>query len=261
MTRWTRRLVMIVVGGVGISLSTSPAMTAARQSPAFVSFVGAEGNANPSLTTGTFAATSGNVIVVGTAGDASHSVSTVTDTAGNSYSRVVDHPTYGPHEVWLAHTITGHSSNAVTVTWSSGVIWGAAVAAVQYSGLSCDPTHTTRTDTFSSGGTSPVTITTGLFSTTLAPAILAHFGYNFGSTGGWTAGTEYTERGETGGNAYAMWQDRTVTSTVTNVTASMTVSATNAKTMLTITLACGGGGGGSSATPGLLNAPVRGGRS
>lgn len=94
--------------------------------------------------------TTGNCIVLvivgrdATAGD--RAVSSISDTAGNSYSRLgaqYDNATYTARaEIWAAFNITGNASNVITVTYG-GTCNERYVCAAQLSGVATSSAHDT----------------------------------------------------------------------------------------------------------------------
>ena len=95
-----------------------------------------------SFATGAFAATNGNAIVVfirsGGAGG-SLNVTSVTDTAGNTYTQRVTNFDRDPSMwVYVAKNITGHATNVVTVNISGTTSYTWAFA-VEYAGVDADP--------------------------------------------------------------------------------------------------------------------------
>jgi hypothetical protein len=107
---------------------------------------------------------SGNLIVVvasatGTVGD---TVSTLTDTAGNTYhqcpSAYASNPFGGFSDIWYAANITGNVSNVVTVTLTSASAYRGLVV-LQYTGKTF-----TTCEVGASGEGTESTCTTGSFS-------------------------------------------------------------------------------------------------
>lgn len=137
--------------------------------PARVNLAVAEvwtGTAGVTLAAPATAHTAGNTLVV-CAGQSTSGIpiSGITDTAGNSYTKV-DHalPTDNSYreEIWYAKNIAGHAANVVTVSWSPSAPTFRAVTVVQYAGLS--PSAPFDATAKSSSNTNPVT--TGTLTTT-----------------------------------------------------------------------------------------------
>lgn len=108
---------------------------------AFVNSVGTT-NAGGSTTivSPVLACSAGNTIIVGVSSytfGGKRTVSGVTDSAGNSYSRCGSaeggDANHG-QEVWVASNISAHAANAITVTFSASATYR-VVAVTQYSGL------------------------------------------------------------------------------------------------------------------------------
>ena len=147
-----------------------------------IEFVNSGGNQNnggsSTIAASAFAATAGNSIVVLTSNYTSGgmAVTSITDTAGNSYSRAgsagggdANHTM----EAWLAHDITGNAANVVTVNFAGSAAYRAVIALQYIGGLAFDAqsqfsldagsmvTHTT--DTTPTTGANGVVV--GLFVT------------------------------------------------------------------------------------------------
>jgi hypothetical protein len=111
---------------------------------AFVNATGAYSGAAsaPTIVTPAFSVTAGNTIIVCVSSYTPNNirtVSSITDTAGNTYTICGNRESYDPtthdQEIWVAANIVGNASNVVTVTFSGGAKWRYVIAA-QYSGLS-----------------------------------------------------------------------------------------------------------------------------
>lgn len=98
---------------------------------------GGSTGAGTTVSTSAFSATSGNCIAVAVSTyENTAVVSSVTDTAGNTYTRVRGdtHSFAGSQEIWVAKNITGHASNVVTATFSASVASGRRINVSQFSG-------------------------------------------------------------------------------------------------------------------------------
>jgi len=107
--------------------------------------------AGTSLAAAAFSATAGQHIFVAVALQATTaSVSSITDTAGNSYARqsAATNGTSVRVELWAATNITGNASNVVTVNFSASTL--AAIAIEEYAGLVSTYIGNTATATGSS---------------------------------------------------------------------------------------------------------------
>jgi len=108
---------------------------------AFVNATGANSSASSmTIVTPAFAVTAGNTIVVGVSSYTAtrRTVSSITDTAGNTYTRCGNREAGDAshdQEVWVAANILGRANNVITVTFSGSADWRYVIAA-QYSGLS-----------------------------------------------------------------------------------------------------------------------------
>jgi len=134
--------------------------------------------------------TTGNLLVVFVGFHAATAtVSSIADTAGNTYTYVAS-AVYSSNriECWYAKNITGNANNVVTATFSASVNYR-TITVDQYSG--CDPSA--PLDQYNTGSGNSKTPTTGNITTTAADEVLVagvylRIGYNI------TAGTNYTLR-------------------------------------------------------------------
>lgn len=102
--------------------------------------------AGASLVFAAQSATAGNDIIVNVSIlDTTKSVTSITDTAGNSYAlkASVNNGSSIRIETWAAHSITGNASNVVTVNFSGNTL--ASAAKEQYSGVSSYGATSTNT--------------------------------------------------------------------------------------------------------------------
>jgi hypothetical protein len=203
------------------------------------------GGAPSSLTAAATSLTTGNAIIVGARWfdpGSSVTVTSVTDTAGNTYSAGPAKFSSGSGEqliIWFALNVTGHASNVVSVNLSGTVqYWG--VGHSQYSGLATSSAY----DTTANGSTSGSTLTSSAFTTAQTDELLFTFAQvaNVGTT--WTAGSGYTIRVQDASQVTVV-QDQIVSSIQTGVTAGMTSSdGSSAKSILVATFKAAAGGGG-----------------
>lgn len=126
-----------------------------------------------------FNVTTGNTLIVAAwcYATAGQSVTGITDTAGNTYTKV-DHVFHATDlyrgEFWYAKNIIGNASNVVTATYSATVAYR-AVAVVQYSGL-----DSTTPFELTAKGTGSSSATTSTFTTTSPDAVhllISRLGY------------------------------------------------------------------------------------
>jgi hypothetical protein len=141
-----------------------------------------------------FSATTGNLLVVFTfVYPNTIAVSSVTDTAGNTYQSTGLYQADGGcrFEVWYAQNIAGNASNQVTVHWASATT-GAGLIVAQYSGVATAGAYDTGSKQMAYGTTS---LTTAAFNPTVADGlIIAWCWQESGGDVNWTAGAGYTSR-------------------------------------------------------------------
>jgi len=131
------------------------------------------GSASSITTTESPSVTAGNLIVVATrVNSVSVTVTSVTDTAGNTYTKINSTFTSSvtSFEMWYAWNITGHAANFITANFSAAV-GSRGILAVEFQGVlsSSDPLDT-------SAGAASVssisTLVTGAYTTTEAEELL-----------------------------------------------------------------------------------------
>lgn len=125
-----------------------------------------------SIATGATSSTTGNLICVFVRRDPSGTITSVTDTAGNTYTSVVENTTGNPYlKCFYAKNITGNASNVVTAAFSGtiGYVW---IHAIEVSGLDTSAPLDVYDDKDGTGTTSLVTdaITTASAGIILAAA-------------------------------------------------------------------------------------------
>lgn len=178
------------------------------------------GTSITSLSTPSFNATTGNLIIVGFR---SSDGATVSDTAGNTYTRVVNAfgvTNVGTLSFFYAKNITGNANNVVTVSFNSGGYQEVCVA--QYSGCDKNNPLDVGGSTNTTSGSSSSSITSPSFSTTTANQLIICFAtVSNNTTVSFTAGSGYTLR-NTG--VVSSLQERIVSSTQSSVTASISAS-------------------------------------
>lgn len=147
--------------------------------------------AGTTVASSAFNATAGNTIAVaaGTYFTASV-VSTVTDTAGNTYTKKHERKTNGSVEVWVATNITGHATNVVTVTFTASVGSRRSLCLAQFSGR--NKVLTSVVGGTADGQVSPGTsVTSGSFTPSAAGCDVFVGVSDQGGTSAMTAGTNY----------------------------------------------------------------------
>lgn len=136
--------------------------------------VGASSGANDIaaslVAAGSLGTTSGNCLLVAvvTNANTANDVSSVTDTAGNSFSRVtqINNGTYaGDLELWIATGITGNVANIVTANHSAN---NSAIIVEEWSGVATS----SATDTSNTGTDSSSPLQSGSFTTANAIDII-----------------------------------------------------------------------------------------
>ncbi len=96
---------------------------------------GNDEGAGTTVASSAFVATAGNTIAVAAGTYFSDAVvSTVTDTAGNTYAKKHERKTQGSVEIWVATNVTGHATNVVTVTFTASVGSRRSLCLAQFSG-------------------------------------------------------------------------------------------------------------------------------
>lgn len=204
------------------------------------------GPSSAALTAAATSLTAGNAIIVGARWfDPTNTitVSSVTDTAGNTYGAGPATLTSGSEQlaIWFALNVSGHASNVVSMNLSAAVqYWGVVTA--QYSGLATSSAYDTTANATSGGGT----MTTGAFTTDTADEVLFALAQVAitGETWSPTAGGGYTIRAQDASNVTVV-QDKIVSAIQTGVTTSIDCSdAGTTKSMLVATFRAAAGGGG-----------------
>lgn len=187
---------------------------------AFVSSVtGPNQNATGSTTIATSSGlntASGNMIVVGIRSDGANSISSVSDTAGNSYIKATDY-SGSRLAIYYAVNVVGNASNIFTCTFSGSNTFR-EILACQYSGVLDSSPY----DITSIGTSTTTTVASATFSTSY-PNELIFCLLDIETTGTtWTAGTGYTLRAQNADKVLVS-QDNIVSS----IQSSVSVSATN----------------------------------
>ena len=169
----------------------------------------------------------------------------VSDTASNSYTQIgtVLDSGFTCQAQFYANNITGNASNVVTATWSTPSGMFLAISVLQFSGVdSASPLDASATGT----ATSATLVTSGTFSTATANQVLVAGGASYDYSRTWTADTGYAiPSGATTEYAFSTAQYKIVSSTQTNVTASLTVSSSSAALSIMVATFKEASGGGS----------------
>jgi len=190
----------------------------------FSAVSGTTDDALPALTT-----TTGNTIIVASHvynGPPSSPVTSITDTAGNTYTRcgaVEGFSSSASQEMWVATNITGHASNVITIHRSAESGYP-RISVAQYSGLAtsgvCDASSTRNSTASSTTHTSNSTATTAQ-----ANELVVGYYLTLDSYGAWSATSPYNLRLDANGDDALV--DRIVSSTgAYSITASTAITTT-----------------------------------
>ncbi len=195
---------------------------------AFVQAVNGGGDGSAATaTTGSASFTAGNAVLVWARSNTNTIPTSVTDTAGNTYSLICSNRIADNEQLWLyvAKNITGHASNVITVTWAASQSFSYCVA-VEVSGA--DTSVPVDILTNSKGASGSTTHTSHKFSTSSLNAIIFD-GVQLSNTGTtWTAGSGYTiPSGGTSPSNVLVVQYKAVSALQSVVDATITNSATN----------------------------------
>jgi len=187
-----------------------------------------------SIVTGTFAATSGNLIVVFIRIGGTGAFSSITDTAGNTYTLAISDTSRDPNLLcYYAKNITGHATNAVTVNFSPSALYSWVFAA-QYSGLDTSSPLDVTEAKLGTGVTDIVAdaITTAQDNEVVLAAVSQNNFTNY------TAGADFTlvdgGIGDSGGNNFGGVQQRITSAVLSSYVTHITSGVTNNYTMLVV---------------------------
>ena len=233
---------------------------AASPSWAAITYVSQSSGSNGSTSSTTIASaglnvTTGNFIVVFIgASDTSHcTVSSVTDTAGNTYHQATgaykqDNAYDNIGDIWYAYNVTGNASNVVTATISTSTPY-AGITQAQFSGVN---TTSSVFDVATNGASdSSSTVTSSSFTPAGAGELL-FAGVNVSASYTSTAGSGFTLISAGNGNT-----EYNLSSSSGSQTASFGVSNSGAHALISVAaFLAGSGGGGSTTTVTINNATV-----
>jgi len=151
------------------------------------------GSAQTSLATAALNVTTGNLIVVTVSINSSGTVSSISDTAGNTYHQATGcYETYSSSnasDIWYAYNVTGNANNVVTVVVSANVNYN-AVSQIQYSGALAT---SAVFQTCGIGETFGSSLTSSSFNPSVANGVNVMNEYSAGA-GTVSPGANYTER-------------------------------------------------------------------
>ena len=186
-----------------------------------IAYINSIGSANQIAAQGTTVSTpsginvsAGNLLIVVIHSGGENVVSSITDTAGNTFYNANSVGRFG---VYYAKNVIANASDIITCTWAGAGNTYREISAFQYSGLDLGNPLDTNANGFSTTGT----VTSGSFTTSLPNELLFCSLYveNTGKT--WTAGSGYTLRSPSSDGVLA-GQDQIVSSIQSGVTASAT---------------------------------------
>jgi hypothetical protein len=187
--------------------------------------------------------TAGNLIVTATRSN-SGTLNTVTDTASNTYTRIITFPTGSGTvmDIWYAKNVSGNGSNVVTSTFS-GNVTGRAICTLQYSGLSTTAPYNALAYGQSSNATS---VTTLPYTSNVPNSVVILFCNIDDQTGSWTTPSGFTNEVASTNNVYIVF-DKIVSALQTVQTTTVTHSNASSKAVIPVvfseTAAAGGSGG------------------
>jgi hypothetical protein len=215
-------------------------MAIVRVTTAFTAVPGGTGGST--ITLPATSHTTGNCIVVFTR-DSTLIPSTITDTAGNTYTKLAENTTQDPHmSVWIAKNITGNASNVISLNFSGSTayVWGYSI---EYSGLDASSPE----DTY---GTNTQTATTDCQSSSLSTAQSSEVLIMAASQPAlttYTAGTDFTLiEGSigSGGMNFGGIEEYITSGALSSYTAHITAADSATPTTCWVALKAAGGGGG-----------------
>lgn len=235
------RLAVLLLVLVGLAAPVDAAIVRVNTS-ANENYTGASSSA---LTSTAASLTGGNsLIVIATWGVDSATVSSVTDTAGNTFSAVAAHNDGASFVViWAATNVTGNGSNTVTVNLSGTVRYW-AVMTLQYSGLVTSSVANMTDLTATGQATSSTTVTSSTWGPTAQANEVLIAATRNGAGSGLTPDTGYSIAVQDTIGAGAV-EDRIVSSVQGGgSTVSMTGSTLDWVLVFASFKEAGGGGGG-----------------
>lgn len=170
-----------------------------------------------SLPAASFAASAGNLIAVLARYDSTQTITSITDTAGNTYVSAIDvSATVGKLSLWYAKNTVANIANIITVNFSASAAF-CVVEAAQYSGL-----HLTSPLDVAVGGSSTGTgtvATSPAASTAVADEVVIAGGMVSNLGAAWSSLTPlgYTAE-QQDSNAIAIFADQIYSSTLSTTT-------------------------------------------
>lgn len=191
------------------------------------------GSGATSIATAATSLTGGNLAVVFVRNNNGQTVSSITDTASNTYtlaisSRVNSGGNIGVNlEVWYAKNVTGNGSNITTVNYSASVA-GRAACVLQYSGASTTAPYNGAAGVVHS---SSVSVTSNPYTSNVATGVVILFCNIDDQSGSWTTPSGFTSEVASTNNVLIVF-DKIVSATQTVVSTAVTHSNGSAKDLL-----------------------------
>lgn len=181
------------------------------------------------------AVTAGNCLILQVVGN--QAVSSVSDTAGNSWGSGVDNHTgvtgaWGATRYFVVPNCAGNANDTITVTMASTDFCSACV--LQFSGVAASNPVDVTVQT-SSGVTTVTTETSPSFTPTTSTGVAVAFGANGNNGVTFTAGTNYTLGASTAGVIQCAGEYR-LNAPASSQTASITISVADSLDIYVITL-------------------------
>lgn len=204
-----------------------------------------DGSAN-STTSGAFTNTAGNCIIVGVMNDSTTAVTSVTDLAGNAYTKIISKIAGDEAAIWVAYNIKAYTNNKVSFANGNndGAIW-----AEEWSGLATSSAADQSAS--ATGSQTSGTITIGPTGTTTVAneLVWALFTLDYASGQTLTAGSGFSNSASLNsagsGSGYYVWginESKTVSSTGTqSATATISNSAAYSWRGVVVTFKAQGG--------------------
>ncbi len=216
-------------------------------------FTQSPGSANVNGAAASLTANNLIVVCIGYTQGSGETVSSVTDTAGNTYLSAVadDNPNTASYrsEIWYKENAAGNGSNTPVVTFSGTGQTYVTVLSLQYSGVA---TSSAIDGTAGCSAHNGNDITTAGITTTVADTVIVAAAWLFhDSSAGWTPPTNYTNQIQTTNKMGAAF-DRIVTATQSSVALTASNAETSGLVMVAAAFEQASGGGGATRVPGTL---------
>lgn len=168
----------------------------------------------------------GDIIVVTTSDDGGTgtTVTSITDTGGNTYTKIADSgaANTGCTQMWWTKVVTGGSSFNVSVTWNNVSAGRLAFVAQEFNGFTGTPTFDKVSAYASATSTSPLSNTSGTL--TNANEVVVGGAGHYGAISAFSLGTGYTNLGTVNVANAAVMQESKIVAATTAVTAGATIA-------------------------------------